>query len=118
VGAGELATRGAGAREIPLIVEPSLDAAGLRRAHERLFADRGVRYLACEGGDTILRALRAAHLLDEVFLTVTDVDIDESGHEGVLKIFDFAAEGAELAAEGRIAPDSGFTFQRWRFNRR
>jgi len=118
VGAGELAIRGAGPRGIPLIVEPMLDAGGLRRAHERLFADRGVRYLACEGGDTILRALHAAGLLDEVFLTVTDVEIDESRHEGVLKIFDFAEAGAELVGEGRIAPASGFTFQRWRFNRR
>jgi riboflavin biosynthesis pyrimidine reductase len=116
VGAGELAIRGAGERGIPLIVEPTLDADGLRRAHERLFADRGVRYLACEGGDTILRALHAANLLDEVFLTVTDVEIDESQHEDILRIFDFADEGAELVGEGRIAPASGFTFQRWRFN--
>jgi riboflavin biosynthesis pyrimidine reductase len=116
VGAGELAIRGAGERGIPLIVEPTLDADGLRRAHERLFADRGVRYLACEGGDTILRALHAANLLDEVFLTVADVEIDESQHEDILRIFDFADEGAELVGEGRIAPASGFTFQRWRFN--
>jgi riboflavin biosynthesis pyrimidine reductase len=117
-GAGELAIRGAGARDIALVVEPSLDPAGLRRAHARLFADRGVRYLACEGGDTVLRALHAARLLDEVFVTVTDVEIDESQHEGVLKIFDFAREGADLIGEGHIAPDSGFTFRRWRFNRR
>jgi hypothetical protein len=35
-----------------------------------------------------------------------------------MKIFDFAEEGAELIAEGRVAPDSGYTFRRWRFNRR
>jgi riboflavin biosynthesis pyrimidine reductase len=118
VGAGELVTRGAGVRGIPLIVEASLDPAGLRRAHERLFADRGVRYLNCEGGDTVLRVLHAARLLDEVFVTTTDVDVDESRHEGVLKIFDFEREGAQLVAEGRISPESAFTFRRWRFNPR
>jgi riboflavin biosynthesis pyrimidine reductase len=101
-----------------LIVEPVLEPAGLRRAHERLFADRGVRYLACEGGEKVLRALRAAGLLDEVFVTVTDALIDETAHEGVLKIFDFQAEGAELIAEGQTAPSSGWTFRRWRFNAR
>ena len=103
---------------IAIVAEPVLETAGLRRAHERLFAERGVRYLACEGGEKILRALRAAGLLDEVFVTVTDRVIDETAHEGVLKIFDFEAEGADLIAEGRISPSSGWTFRRWRFNAR
>ena len=101
-----------------VIVESVREPAGLRRAHERLFADRGVRYLACEGGERILRALHAAGLLDEVFVTVTDVVIDESAREGVLKVFDFEAEGADLIAEGKIASSSGWTFSRWRFNAR
>jgi riboflavin biosynthesis pyrimidine reductase len=117
-GAAELTRRGAGARGLPLIVEPLREPAGLRRAHQRLFAELGVRYLACEGGETILKTLRAAGLLDEVFLTVTDVVIDESAHEGILRIPDFGAEGAELVGEGRIAPDSGYVFQRWRLSRR
>lgn len=103
---------------IAIVAEPVLETAGLRRAHERLFAERGVRYLACEGGEKILRALRAAALLDEVFVTVTDRFIDETAHEGVLKIFDFEAEGADLIAEGRISASSGWTFRRWRFNAR
>ena len=101
-----------------IVVGTTAPAAGLRRAHQRLFADHAVRYLACEGGEKILRALRAAGLLDEVFVTVTDVVIDEAAHEGVLKIFDFEAEGADLIAEGKTAPASGWTFRRWRFNAR
>ena len=101
-----------------MIAEGVLEPAGLRRAHERLFAERGVRYLACEGGEKILRALHAAELLDEVFVTVTDRAIDETRHEGVLKIFDFEAESADLIAEGKISPSSGWTFRRWRFNAR
>src|SRR6185369_3023042 len=74
------------------------DPAVLRRAHASLFADRGVRYLDCEGGQTVLRALHGARLLDEVFVTETDVVVDEARHQGVLRIFDFAAEGANLIA--------------------
>jgi riboflavin biosynthesis pyrimidine reductase len=112
-----LAARG-GARGVAVVVEAVREPAGLRRAHERLFAERGVRYLGCEGGEQILRALRAADLLDEVFVTVTDQVIDEAAHEGVLKIFDFEGERAELVAEGKIAPSSAWTFRRWRFNAR
>ena len=103
---------------IDVIAEPVLEPAGLRRAHERLFADRGVRYLACEGGAIVLRALHAAGLLDEIFVTLTDAVIDETAHEGVLKIFDFESEGANLIAEGKTTPSSGWTFRRWRFNSR
>ena len=103
---------------VDVIAEPVLEAAGLRRAHERLFAERGVRYLACEGGEKILRALRTAGILDEIFVTVTDQVIDESAHEDTLKIFDFEAEGAELIAEGKISPTSSWAFRRWRFNSR
>lgn len=103
---------------VDVIAEPVLESAGLRRAHERLFAERGVRYLACEGGQQVLRALHAAHLLDEVFVTVTDAVIDETAHEGVLRVFDFEAEGADLIAEGRIALSSRWAFRRWRFNAR
>jgi hypothetical protein len=65
-----------------------------------------------------LRALRRAGLLDEVFVTETDVVVDESRHRGVLKIFDFEREGAELIAEGRTGDDSPWRFRRWRFSRR
>lgn len=118
LGAVELVMRGARDKALTMVVEPILDTAGLRRAHERLFAEHGVRYLACEGGETILRALHAAGLLDEVFLTVTDVVIDVSAHEDVLTIFDFEAAGASLVAEGKISAASGDTFRRWRCSRR
>jgi riboflavin biosynthesis pyrimidine reductase len=100
------------------VVEPVPNAAALRRAHQRLFAEHGVRHLACEGGVTILQALREAGVLDEVFLTTTDMRIDTARHAGVLTMFDFESEGARLVAEGRIAPASPWLFQRWRFNER
>lgn len=113
-----LTERGAVEKGVEFIVEPVLEPYGLRRAHERLFAERGVRHLACEGGEAVLRALHAAGILDEVFVTVTDAVVDESAHEGVLKIFDFECEAAELMAEGRTHSDGAFVFQRWRFNER
>jgi riboflavin biosynthesis pyrimidine reductase len=117
-GAASLETRGASARGLQLIVEPDLlQASGLRRAHERLFADHGVRYLDCEGGESILQALHGAGLLDEVFVTTTDTVVDESRHEGVIRVMDFAREGARVMAEGFTDPPGGFTFRRWRFDR-
>ena len=118
-GAAEaLSERGAKVASVDCIAEPVLESAGLRRAHQRLFAERGVRYLSCEGGEKILRALHAAGLLDEIFVTRTDVVIDETAHQDVLKIFDFESERAQLIAEGRTAPSSAWTFRRWRFNAR
>jgi 5-amino-6-(5-phosphoribosylamino)uracil reductase len=116
-GADELRRCGVGARA-DLVADDVERAEGLRAAHRRLFADRGVRYLDCEGGDTVLRSLRAADLLDEVFVTVTDVVIDERRHEGVRRIFDFAREGAALVAEGALPGGSAWRFRRWRFNPR
>ena len=101
-----------------VITESVMVPAGLRRAHERLSAEQGVRYLACEGGEKILRALRAAGLLDEIFVTQTDQVVDETAHQDVLKIFDFESESADLVAEGRTSPTSDWTFRRWRFNPR
>lgn len=117
-GAADLRACGAPARGVELIVENLEDPDGLRHAHARLFAERGVRYLDCEGGQTVLAALHRANLLDEVFLTETDVTVDESRHVGVLRIFDFEQEGAELVAEGAVPADAGWAFRRWRFNRR
>jgi riboflavin biosynthesis pyrimidine reductase len=115
-GADELLRRGD--TGLTKIVEGVPDPAALRRAHERLFHEHAVRHLACEGGMTVLSALRGAGILDEVFLTSTDVVIDTAAHAGVISIFDFEREGARLVAEGRTAPDSGWLFQRWRFNER
>ena len=113
-----LSARGVRDKGVRFVVEPVLEPAGLRRAHERLFAELGVRYLACEGGERILRALHGAGLLDEVFVTVTDVVIEESQHEGVLKVFDFESEGAALIAEGKTSEASRWRFRRWRFSAR
>jgi riboflavin biosynthesis pyrimidine reductase len=99
-------------------VEAVPEPPALRRAHQRLFAEHGVRYVACEGGETMLRALRQAGLLDEIFLTTTDVVVDIGAHEDVLSIMDFARAGAALVAEGRTRPDSSWLFRRWRLNRR
>jgi riboflavin biosynthesis pyrimidine reductase len=113
-----LSVRGVRTTGVRFIVEDARETAGLRRAHERLSAEGGVRYLAHEGGETVLRAMHAAELLDEVFVTMTDVVVDESKHDGVLKIFDFEAAGALLVAEGKIDSGSAWVFRRWRFNAR
>ena len=115
-GADEMLRRGD--TGLTKIVERVPERAALRRAHARLFHEHNVRYLACEGGMTVLAALREAGVLDEVFLTTTDAVVDTAAHAGVLTIFDFARAGARLVAEGRTAPDSGWLFQRWRFNER
>ena len=112
-GRAELARRGI--RDAAVIVESLLERDGLERAHARLRVEHGVRYLACEGGQTVFGVLRAARLLDEIFVTTTDVVVDRAAHEGVLTTFDFAAEGATLVAEGRLEPAGVYTFKRWRF---
>ena len=112
VGRAELTRRGI--RDAAVIVEALLEPGGLERAHGRLRVEHGVRYLACEGGQTMLAALRAARLLDEIFVTTTDVVVDRAAHEGVLTTFDFTAEGATLVAEGRLEPGGVYTFKRWR----
>jgi len=117
-GAADLRACGIAPRISEVMVEPLDDPEGLRRAHAHLFANRGVRYLDCEGGQTVLRSLHRAGLLDEVFLTETDVVVDESRHPRALKTFDFEREGAELIAEGRTRSGSPWRFRRWRFNRR
>jgi len=114
-GAERLRSRGADARNVGVVAEDTAAANGLERAHRRLFAERGVRYLDCEGGETILRALRGAGILDEVFVTVTDVDVDESAHAGVLRFFECEREGAALIAEGEFGR---WRMRRWRFNPR
>jgi riboflavin biosynthesis pyrimidine reductase len=118
VGLEELERRARPGSPPPTLVDDLLHPHGLRRAHARLFAERGVRYLDCEGGQTVLAALRAARLLDEVFLTTTPFVIDESAHADLARTFDFEAEGATLVAEGRAAADEAWLFRRWRFSAR
>jgi riboflavin biosynthesis pyrimidine reductase len=116
-GETELAARGIPVR-VARVAEPVLDDAGLRRAHERLTEQFGARYLACEGGETVLEALLHAGLLDEVFLTVTDVTVDERAHDSVRHVLDLEGAGAELWGEGKTSAASGYTFRRWRLSRR
>lgn len=120
LGARLLRSQGSDERGITVLVagEERIDSVGLLRSHERLFDEFGVRYVDCEGGAVVLHSLRRAGILDEVFVTVTDVSIEASEHEGVKRIFAFEAGGARLTAEGRTASDSGYVFQRWRFNER
>ncbi len=98
--------------------ETQVDSVGLVRAHERLFEEFGVRYLACEGGANVLASLYQAGILDEIFVTSTDVAVEPSAHEGITRIFAFEAPAACLIAEGEVASDSGYAFRRWRFNKR
>jgi riboflavin biosynthesis pyrimidine reductase len=115
-GRAELTRRGI--TGVTTIVEAVAEPEGLRRAHARLRADHGVRYLACEGGPTVLAALRAAGLLDEVFVTTTDVVVDRAAHADVLTTFEWVEEGATLVAQGRLEPGGVYAFRRWRFPRR
>jgi riboflavin biosynthesis pyrimidine reductase len=117
-GAAELERRARPAAPPPMLVDDLLEPEGLRRAHRRLGAEHGVRYLDCEGGQTALEALHRVGLLDEVFLTVTPFVVDRAAHAEVTTIFDFEAEGATLVAEGRSAADATWVFRRWRFNAR
>ena len=96
--------------------EESIDSSGLIRAHERLFAELGVRYVDCEGGAVILDALHRASILDEIFVTVTDVHIDPSAHVGIKRIAALDGGKARLLAETGTDSDAGYRFQRWRFN--
>jgi riboflavin biosynthesis pyrimidine reductase len=117
-GARRLRSQGSEGKGVTLLVagEDALGPAELLHAHQRLFADFDVRYVDCEGGATILAALHETGLVDEIFVTVTDVRIDPSGHEGVKRLF--SLNGARLVAEGHTALDAGYVFRRWRFNER
>jgi len=119
-GARLLRARGSHEKGLTMFVAAAerIDSVGLRRSHERLFGEFGVRYLDCEGGAVMLESLHQAHLLDEVFVTVTDAHVEPTEHTEVKRIFDFEAEGACLIGEGRTASDPGYIFRRWRFNQR
>jgi len=98
--------------------EERIDSSGLVQAHERLFADFGVRHLDCEGGAVILEALHRAGILDEIFVTVTDIHIDPPAHAGVKRITPLDGGAARLIHEEGTGSDPGYRFQRWRFNDR
>jgi riboflavin biosynthesis pyrimidine reductase len=119
-GARLLRSRGSDEKGLTIFVagEEGIASAGLSSSHERLFDEFGVRYLDCEGGAVVLRSLHQTHLLDEVFVTVTDIDVEVTEHADIKRVFDFEAEGARLISEGRTISDPGYVFRRWRFNQR
>lgn len=117
-GAAEIGRAGPSPAGLAAVVEALPDPEALRRAHRRLAVQHGVRYLACEGGMTLLRSLRAADLLDEMFLTTTDVRVGPGAADGVETIPDFAGEGARLVAEGQVEPAGRWRFRRWRLHAR
>jgi riboflavin biosynthesis pyrimidine reductase len=119
-GARLLRSRGSNEKGLTIFVaaEERIDPVGLSSSHARLFGEFGVRYLDCEGGAIVLESLHQARLLDEVFVTVTDVYVEPTEHTEIKRVFDFEAEGARLIAEGRTASDPGYGFRRWRFNQR
>lgn len=65
-----------------------------------------------------LQSLHRAGILDEMFVTATDIHVEPDERMGVKRIFEFEAEAARLVAEGETAADSGYVFRRWRFNPR
>lgn len=119
-GARLLRSRGSDEKGIRIFVagDERIESSGLIRSHERLFDEFGVRYVDCEGGAVILESFHRAGILDEIFVTVTDVHIESSEHERVRRIFPVEAWGGRLIAEGRTALDPGYVFRRWRFNER
>ncbi|MBI2097154.1 MAG: hypothetical protein HYT40_03345 [Candidatus Sungbacteria bacterium] len=118
-GKDKLLAAGAGTKGIEFIVagKTEMTPGNLIAAHEKLFSDYGTRYLDCMGGETMLNLLHQAGILDEVFVTITDVVVRPEEHTGVKYIVDFKAAGARLIAEGGV-PGSSWKVQRWRFNER
>ena len=96
--------------------EVEVEPAGLVLAHERLFQEFGVQHLVCEGGAVILDALHDAGILDEIFVTVSDVHVDPAAHVGIKRIALPDTGAGRLVSEQRPAADPGYRFQRWRFN--
>ncbi len=119
-GARRLRSEGSDGKGITIVLvsEERIESSGLIRAHERLFDELDVRYLDCEGGAVVLAAFQRAGILDEIFVTVTDIHVEPSEHEGVRRILPLEPGPARLIAEGRTASDPGYLFQRWRLNDR
>jgi riboflavin biosynthesis pyrimidine reductase len=116
-GAGRLRAAGSEDRGVSLVVagDERVEPGGLVLAHRRLLEEFGIRRIDCEGGVILLGSLREARLLDELFVTVSDVEVDPVAHAGVRRLPTLAPDAADLVAEARLASDPGYRFQRWRF---
>ena len=119
-GARVLRARGSEAHGVRLVIGGAtrVEARGLVDAHERLFAEVGVRHLVCEGGALVLDALHEAGILDELFVTVSDVDIDPGARAAVRRIAALDGGAGRPAAGGRSGAGAGYRFQRSRFKHR
>jgi riboflavin biosynthesis pyrimidine reductase len=119
-GARLLHSNGSDERGVAVLVagDGRIESSGLVHAHERLFDKFGVRYVDCEGGAVILEALHQAGILDEIFVTVTDVHVDPTAHEGVKRVTPLEAGTARLIAEHQAGSDPGDRFQRYRIRPR
>lgn len=82
---------------------------------EWLLKTEGMNVVLCEGGHSLIESLHADGLLDEVFVTTTNVALDPAKVVDPKYMFDFAKEGARLVACGTAGK---FEFRRWRFNER
>ena len=56
-------------------------------------------------------ALHRAGILDEIFVTVTDVHVDPAAREGVKRVTPLEAGTARLIAEHQGASDPGYRFR-------
>jgi riboflavin biosynthesis pyrimidine reductase len=116
-GGDRLRAAGGERRGVSLIVagDERVEPGGLALAHRRLVEEFGIGRMDCEGGMVLLESLREARLLDELFVTVSDVVVDPVAHAGVRRLVALAPGAADLVAEARLASDPGYRFQRWRF---
>ena len=116
-GADRLRAAAGERRGVSLIVagDERVEPGGLALAHRRLVEEFGIGRMDCEGGMVLLESLREARLLDELFVTVSDVVVDPVAHAGVRRLVALAPGAADLVAEARLASDPGYRFQRWRF---
>jgi riboflavin biosynthesis pyrimidine reductase len=120
-GARVLRSNGSNERGVAVLVagDARIESSGLAHAHERLFDEFGVRYVDCEGGAVIAEALHRAGILDEIFVTVTDVHVDPTAHEGIKRVTALDDGTARLIAERQAAAsDPGYRFRRYRITPR
>ncbi len=119
-GARRLRSKGTDEKGIAIFIagKERIESSQLIRVHELLFEELDVRYIDCEGGTVVLAALQQAGILDEIFVTLTDIYIGPSEHTEVRRILPLEPRPGRLIAEGRTTSDPGYLFQRWRLNDR
>ncbi len=89
----------------------------LRLALKALRQREGIKVIVCEGGHGLITSLHDGDLLDEAFVTVSNVTVPLARNDLRLKpkyLFDFDKERAKLIAFGTAGD---FKFYRWRWTR-